>query len=81
MLRQRKYQTLVMYEKAKTFTLSKPLLKKIVGGVLVLIGFVALVTPLTPGAVLFLFVGFEFLGLRFMFLDRLIGRKPASALE
>lgn len=70
-----------MYEKAKKFTLSKPLLKKIVGGALVLIGFVALVTPLTPGAVLFLFVGFEFLGLRFMFLDRLMGRKPATVLK
>ena len=70
-----------MYEKAKIFTLSRPLLRKVLGGVLVLIGFVALVTPLTPGAVLFLFVGFEFLGLRFMFLDRLIGRKPATALD
>ena len=70
-----------MYEKAKKFTLSRPLLKKMVGGVLVLIGLIALVTPLTPGAILFLFVGCEFLGLRFMFLDRLMGRKPASALD
>lgn len=70
-----------MYEKAKIFTLSRPLLRKVVGGALVLIGLVALITPLTPGAVLFLFVGFEFLGLRFMFLDRLIGRKPATVLD
>lgn len=72
-----------MYEKAKIFTRERPLLRKVVGGVLVLIGFVAFVTPLTPGAVLFLFIGSQFLGLRFMFLDRLIGRKPdpAPALE
>lgn len=70
-----------MYEKAKIFTLSRPLLRKVVGGVLVLVGFVALITPLTPGAVLFLFVGFEFLGLRFMFLDRMMGRKPVTALD
>lgn len=70
-----------MYEKAKQFTNSRPLLRKVVGGVLVLVGFVALITPLTPGAVLFLFVGFEFLGLRFMFLDRIMGRKPATALD
>jgi len=68
-----------MYEKAKQFTLSRPLLRKVVGVVLVLIGTVFLVTPLTPGAALFLFVGFELLGLRFMFLDRLVGRKPATA--
>jgi uncharacterized protein YqgC (DUF456 family) len=70
-----------MYEKAKNYTLSKPLLKKLVGGVLVLIGFVALITPLTPGAILFLFVGFQFLGLRFMFLERLLARKTATAIK
>jgi uncharacterized membrane protein HdeD (DUF308 family) len=80
MERQRKYKT-VMYQKAKHFTQSRPLLRKMVGGVLVLIGFIALITPMTPGAMLFLFVGFEFLGLRFMFLDRLVGRKPATALD
>ena len=70
-----------MYNKAKQFTLTRPILRKVLGGALVLIGFVALITPLTPGAVLFLFVGFEFLGLRFMFLDRMLGRKPATVLD
>lgn len=59
-----------MYEKAKTYTLARPRLKKTVGWVFVFVGFVALVTPMTPGAFL-LFVGLELLGLRFLFIERL----------
>ncbi len=70
-----------MYDKAKNYTLTRPRLKKVVGGFLVFIGFVALVTPLTPGAAFLLFVGFELLGLRFMFVDRLLGRKTEPVLE
>jgi uncharacterized membrane protein HdeD (DUF308 family) len=60
-----------MYEKARQFTLTHPRLRKVVGVFLVLIGLFALVTPLTPGALLFLFVGFEFLGLHFLFIEKM----------
>lgn len=70
-----------MYKKAKDYTLSRPHLRKMVGFFFVFIGFIALVTPFTPGATLLLFVGFEFLGLRFMFLDRLMGKKGTAGLE
>ena len=64
-----------MYGKAKKFTLERPRLKKTVGGIFVFVGFVALVTPLTPGAFL-LIIGLELLGLRFIFLDKILRRKP-----
>lgn len=61
-----------MYEKAKNYTLNQPYLRSILGVTLVLLGFVALITPLTPGAVLMLAAGLELLGIRLLFLDRLI---------
>ncbi len=63
-----------MFTKIKQFTATHPRFKKVVGWVFIIVGFVALVTPLTPGGFLFL-VGLEFLGLRFVFLDRLFKRK------
>ena len=63
-----------MYEKAKKYTLNQPQLRRTLGVVLVLLGFVALVTPLTPGAVIMLAGGLELLGLRFLLTDRLLGR-------
>ena len=47
-----------------------PLAKKLIGVILVILGFLALITPLTPGSWLAL-IGFELLGLRFLFLDKL----------
>jgi Putative transmembrane protein (PGPGW) len=70
-----------MYEKAKIFTLTRPRLKRVIGFFLVFVGLIALVTPLTPGAVLFLFIGFEFLGLKFMFLERLMKRKETVPVK
>jgi hypothetical protein len=70
-----------MYEKAKKLTLSNPLLRKVLGGSLVLVGTVFLITPFTPGSALLLFLGFELLGLRFMFLDRMIGRKSTTSTK
>lgn len=58
-----------MIERFNTYTLSRPRLRKIFGWILVVFGFFALVTPLTPGGLLF-FVGLEVLGLRFVFTDR-----------
>lgn len=70
-----------MQEKADKFALNNPRLKKVVGVLLVLVGFISLVTPMTPGAMLMLFIGFQFLGLRFMFLDRLFDRKADLKIE
>lgn len=48
----------------------KPKLKKVLGIILVLIGFIGIITPFTPWGVLF-FVGLEFLGIRFLFIDKI----------
>lgn len=47
-----------------------PSLKKILGVVFIVIGLLALVTPLTPGSWIAL-LGLEFLGIRFLFLDKI----------
>lgn len=47
--------------------------KKIAGIFLILIGFLALVTPFTPGSWL-AFVGLELLGVRLAFVDKLKSR-------
>lgn len=60
----------VMYEKAKHFTLTRPRLKKVVGWSFLVLGFIALVTPLTPGAALLLAAGCELVGLRLVVLER-----------
>ncbi len=52
------------------YTLTRPRLKKAVAWFLVIFGFFALITPLTPGGLLF-FVGLELLGLRFVFTDKI----------
>lgn len=44
--------------------------KKILGVILIIIGFAALVTPLTPGSWL-IFIGLEFLGWRFLLVDNI----------
>jgi hypothetical protein len=63
-----------MYDKAKQFTLTRPRLKKVVGYAFLVVGFIALVTPLTPGAALLLAIGCELVGLRLVFLDRFLKR-------
>ncbi len=45
-------------------------LRKVFGTVLIVVGFLALVTPLTPGGILF-FVGLELLGIRIGFWERM----------
>jgi hypothetical protein len=58
-----------MYERFNTYSAERPKLRKVVGWFLVVFGFIALVTPLTPGGLLF-FVGLELLGLRFIFTEK-----------
>ncbi len=41
-------------------------LKRVIGIILLIIGVVALVTPLTPGAAFLIFVGMELLGIGFL---------------
>lgn len=62
--------TMNMIEKFNNYTMSRPRLRKVFGWILVIYGFVALVTPLTPGGLL-LFVGLEVLGIRFVFTDKI----------
>ena len=59
-----------MYERFHTYTKSKPRMRKIAGWTFVMFGFIALITPLTPGGLLF-FVGLELLGLRFIGTEKL----------
>jgi hypothetical protein len=48
----------------------KPVVRKSIGVILVVLGFLALVTPLSPGSWLIL-VGLELLGLRILLEDKL----------
>ena len=68
-----------MYEKAKNYTSIRPRLKKAVGILFILLGFVGLILPVVPGAIL-IFIGLEFLGLRFLFVDRLLKRKAPETV-
>jgi uncharacterized protein YqgC (DUF456 family) len=54
----------------KNYIHNRPRIKKTVGIILILLGLVALVTPLTPGSWL-IFVGLELLGFRLLFLDKI----------
>lgn len=45
--------------------------KKIIGFLAVIVGIVALVTPFTPGASFFIFIGLNILGVHFAFLDKI----------
>ncbi len=62
--------TMSMYERFQAYSVEKPRLRKFVGWFLVVYGFIALITPLSPGGLLF-FVGLELLGLRFIGTDKL----------
>lgn len=43
------------------------MVKKILGVILLILGFIILITPFTPGALVILFLGLELLGLRLVF--------------
>lgn len=46
--------------------------KKLIGLLAILIGLIALVTPLTPGATWLIFVGLQLLGFHFIFFDKIM---------
>ena len=62
-----------MKEYLKKLFSENPKIKKTIGVILVLVGLVALLTPLTPGSWL-IFVGLELLGLRFLLWDKIRAR-------
>ena len=54
----------------KEYIHNRPRIKKAVGVILILLGLVALITPLTPGSWL-AFIGLELLGVRILLSDKL----------
>lgn len=47
-------------------------LRKVFGGIFLLLGLLFLITPFTPGSAVFIFLGLELLGLHFIFFDKII---------
>lgn len=45
--------------------------KRLLGLIAVLVGFIALITPFTPGATFFIFIGMQLLGIHIIFLDKI----------
>ena len=64
----------------KEYIHHRPKTKKAVGIVLILVGLVALVTPLTPGSWLAI-IGLELLGIRILFFDKFLKKKEIHALD
>jgi uncharacterized protein YqgC (DUF456 family) len=60
---------MILFDIVKEYIHARPYIKKVVGIILVLVGFIALVTPLTPGSWLAI-IGLELLGVRILFFDR-----------
>lgn len=60
-----------MYKRVKQLTLNIPVLRKITGVVFVLFGLIALITPLTPGALILIVVGLELLGFEILFIEKI----------
>lgn len=60
-----------MYKRAKQFTLNTPFLRKLIGGLFILLGLIALITPLTPGALVLIVIGLELLGFEILFIEKL----------
>ncbi len=58
-----------MYERFNTYSLTRPRLRRTVGGAFVVVGTLGLIAPIIPGAPIF-FIGLELLGLRMIFTDR-----------
>lgn len=50
------------HKRINNFVAKRPVIKKILGGVLLSVGIFAMVTPLTPGATWLIILGLELLG-------------------
>jgi hypothetical protein len=60
--------------------LVKKLIKQIIGIILIVVGLLALLTPLTPGSWLAL-IGMELLGIRLFIFKRVLSEKQQAAAE
>ena len=58
----------------------KVIIKKIIGVILIIVGLIALLTPLTPGSWLAL-IGLELLGVRMLFFRKFLSDKQRAALD
>jgi hypothetical protein len=58
----------------------KVIIKKIIGVILIIVGLLALLTPLTPGSWLAL-IGMELLGIRMFFFKKFLSEKQRTAAE
>ena len=54
----------------KEYIQNKPRIRKVIGVILILVGLVALFTPLTPGSWIAI-IGLELLGVHILFFDKL----------
>ncbi len=54
----------------KEYWRSHKTFRRVIGVILILIGFISLVTPLTPGSWLIV-IGLEIIGVRILFLDKI----------
>lgn len=66
-----------MWKYLKNKWRESPKVRKVAGVILVIVGFIGIVTPFTPWGILF-FVGLEILGVRFLLWDKiksLFGKK------
>lgn len=58
----------------------KVIIKKVIGVIFIIVGLVALFTPLTPGSWLAL-IGLELLGVRLLFINKLLKEKHRAAIN
>jgi hypothetical protein len=58
----------------------KTIIKKVLGVILIIVGLLALLTPLTPGSWLAL-IGLELLGIRMLFFRKFLNDKQRASLE
>ncbi len=58
----------------------KVIIKKVIGVILIIVGLIALFTPLTPGSWLAL-IGLELLGVRMLFFKKFLSDKQKAALD
>lgn len=66
-----------MFNRMKLFTLERPRLKKTLGWFLIVLGIISLVAPILPGLII-IAIALELLGIRLVFLDKLLKRNRQS---